>query len=218
MGLQRNLNAGEIIEQYLHLSRLYGPISNIVYMGMGEPFHNTEAVIKSLRLFTDPNGWAISPRRITVSTCGLVDGIYKMTEEAPAVRLALSLVTADENSRNALIPVSRNNSLKMIREALLHYQRIAGRRITLECVIIRDVNDKAADAALIADWACGLKVNVNVIPWNPAAEINFREPEKSSVEAFCRELERRGISVSRRYRRGRGLNAACGQLAAGSDN
>ena len=213
MGLKRNLSAPEIAEQYLHLKRLYGDIGNIVFMGMGEPLANTAEVIESIRFFTDPSGLNMSPRRITLSTCGITAGIRELAEDAPPVRLAVSLVTADEKQRVKIMPVTKNNSLEDLRAALLDYQRRGGKRITLECAIIKGVNDSAAAAGQIADWSRGLGVIINVIPWNPASEIDFEEPSDRDLEAFCRELERRKLPFTRRYRRGRGLNAACGQLA-----
>ena len=115
------------------------------------------------------------------------------------------------------MPVTKTNSLSELRKALQYYQDHGGRRITLECAVIGGVNDRREDAAMIAEWSEGLSVNVNVIPWNPASEIDFKEPEQRKLEAFCRELERKKIPYTRRYRRGRGLNAACGQLATNMD-
>ena len=213
MGFKRNLSSAEIVEQFLHLQSLYGEISNIVYMGMGEPFMNTDEVIKSIQFFTSDEGLGMSARRITVSTCGITDGIRRLADEAPSVRLAVSLVSADSSIRSGIMPVTKTNSLPELKKALEYYQSKGGRRITLECAVIGGINDKKEDATKIAEWAEGLSVNVNVIPWNPASEIDYREPEPYRLEAFCRELERKKIPFTRRYRRGRGLNAACGQLA-----
>lgn len=218
MGLRRNLSSAEIVEQFMQLQRLYGEISNIVYMGMGEPFMNTDEVIKSLQFFTGADGLGMSARRITMSTCGIVEGIRRMTEEAPPVRLAVSLVSADTKIRTEIMPVTKSNSLADLKTALLNYQRAGGRRITLECAVIGGINDRREDAAAIAEWSDGLSVNVNVIPWNPASEIDYDEPDQRSLDAFCRELDRKKIPYTRRYRRGRGLNAACGQLATDLEN
>jgi len=217
MGYKRNLSSAEIVEQFMHLRHLYGEISNIVYMGMGEPLANTDEVIMSLTFFTDPAGYNISSRRITLSTCGIIDGIRRLASEAPPVRLAVSLVSADQIIRTRLMPVTRTNNLEDLKAALLDYQRKGGKRVTLECAVIKDINDSVQDAAQIAEWSRGLSVIVNVIPWNPASEIDFEEPEKNKVDAFCRELEKRKVPITRRYRRGRGLNAACGQLATDSE-
>ncbi len=211
MGLKRNLSAYEIIEQYMHLRSLYGDIDNIVYMGMGEPLKNTKAVIKSLKWFTQDYG--MSARRITLSTCGIISGIESLAEEAPPVRLALSLVTADPEKRRDIMPVTNSNSLANLKKALIRFQENGGRRITLECAIIKDINDKTEDALLVAEWAKGLSVNVNVIPWNPASEIDYEEPDIFDIESYCRALEKRGIPVTRRFRKGQKMNAACGQLA-----
>lgn len=213
MGLKRNLSSEEIVEQYMHLKALYGEISNIVYMGMGEPFRNTSEVIKSLRFFTGENGLKMSARRITVSTCGVISGIERLESEGIQVRLAVSLVTADEKLRTSIMPVTATNSLDGLKNALLSYQKNGGRRITLECAVIRGINDSGRAAEKIAQWSAGLSVNVNVIPWNPASEIDYQEPDPAGLEDFCRTLERKKIPYTRRFRRGRGLNAACGQLA-----
>ncbi len=213
MGLKRNLRSAEIIEQFLHLRNLYGDIGNIVYMGMGEPLCNTDELIKSLNYFTGNPGLNMSARRITVSTCGLIEGIDRLCRDAPPVRLAVSLVSAVPDVRTRIMPVTKTNSLTELKNSLLRYQKAGGRRITLECAIIKGINDSVKDASLIAEWSEGLRVNVNVIPWNPASEIDYKEPDQRQLEAFCRELERKKIPFTRRYRRGRGLNAACGQLA-----
>ncbi|MDC7124524.1 MAG: 23S rRNA (adenine(2503)-C(2))-methyltransferase RlmN [Spirochaetales bacterium] len=218
MGLRRNLNSCEIIEQFLHLRNLYGDISNIVFMGMGEPLKNVDEVLKAISFFTNKEGFGMSQRRVTVSTCGVIDGIIRLKEEAPVIRLAVSLVTADEEDRIKIMPVTRKNSLENLKMALIEHQKVSGRRITLECAIIKGINDTQKDAAKIADWAKDLSVNVNVIPWNPASEIDFEEPSEKALNSFCKELEKRKIPYSRRYRRGRGLNAACGQLATNLKN
>ncbi len=213
MGLKRNLRSEEIIEQFLHLKNSYGDISNIVYMGMGEPLNNYDEFKKSVALFTRKDMPGLSPRRITVSTCGIVSGIKKIAAELPALRLAVSLVSADPKKRLSLMPVTAGNSLDELKEALIVFQKASGKRLTLECAIMCGINDAIADAAGIARWVSGLNAIVNVIPWNRADDIDFSEPDEKSIEAFCAVLEKSGVPVTRRYRRGRGLNAACGQLA-----
>ncbi len=213
MGLKRNLHSEEIIEQFLHLKNSYGDISNIVYMGMGEPLNNYGEFKKSVALFTRKGLPGLSPRRITVSTCGIAAGIKNLAAELPALRLAVSLVSADPQKRLSLMPVTAGNSLDELKEALMVFQQASGKRLTLECAIMGGINDSVADAAVITRWVSGLNAIVNVIPWNRADDIDFSEPDEKSIEAFCAVLEKAGIPVTRRYRRGRGLNAACGQLA-----
>lgn len=213
MGLVRNLAAHEIVEQLLHLRRETGDAGSIVFMGMGEPLLNLAAVAGAVEIFTHPDGPAMSPRRITVSTCGLVEGIRRLAEEGPAVRLAVSLVSAVPQTRGALMPVSRANPLSALREALGFYQQRARRRVTLEVVLIDGLTDRAEDAEALIEWVQGLRVMVNLIPWNPVPEIDFREPPADRVRRFGERLEAAKVPVTERLRKGRGVNGACGQLA-----
>ena len=192
MGFRRNLDSKEIIEQYVQLRNYAGDIGNIVYMGMGEPLKNLAEVEKSILFFTSEEGLNMSARRLTVSTCGIVEGIKRLGRGIPPVRLAVSLVTADPQKRSEIMPVNITNSLEALKAALLDYQESGGRRITLECAVIKGINDSAEAASEICDWAEGLSVNVNVIPWNPASEIDYEEPsakklERSSADSWKKE-------------------------------
>lgn len=212
MGFLRNLSASEIIEQLLMLKASYGDITHIVFMGMGEPLANREAVMKAAQLLHHPEAHNISYRRITLSTCGLADQIRTLHQDPP-IRLAVSLVTAREDLRNTLMPVNRRYPLRELRSSLLAYQRASGRRITLEYVLIRNCNDTPEDIAALAGFCKGLKVLVNVIPWNPVEGLSYQEPSPAGTEKFSAALEQLGITVSKRLRKGRGVNGACGQLA-----
>lgn len=216
MGLVRNLTGGEIAEQLLHLRRRFGDIDNVVFMGMGEPLANLPAVRRAVELFTHAKGPAMSHRRITLSTCGLLAGIRSLTEDGPPVRLAVSLVSARPALREQLIPITRTNPLEELKAALGEWQRAHRRRITLEYVAIGGENTSPEDADQLARFAEGLDVLVNIIPWNPAAELPFREPERRELEGFMEAVRARGLPITRRFRRGRGVNGACGQLAAPS--
>jgi 23S rRNA (adenine2503-C2)-methyltransferase len=213
MGLVRNLAAHEIVEQLLHLRRETGDAGNIVFMGMGEPLLNLDPVAAAVGVFSHAEGPAMSLRRVTVSTCGIVDGIRRLAEEGPAVRLAVSLVSAVPETRTALMPVSRANPLPALREALGVYQERTRRRITLEIVLIDGVTDRAEDAEALVEWAGALGVMVNLIPWNPVPEIDFRETPPQRVRWFKERLEAARVPVTERLRKGRGVNGACGQLA-----
>jgi 23S rRNA (adenine2503-C2)-methyltransferase len=213
MGLVRNLSGGEIVEQLLHLRSRFGELDNIVFMGMGEPLANLPAVRSAVAIFTHPKGLGMSPRRITISTCGLVAGIRSLAAEGPAVRLALSLVSARGELREKLMPITRSNPLNQLKQALAEWYEQHGKRITLEYVAIGGENTGAEDARRLARFARGLAVMVNVIPWNPAAELPFREPTQRELDDFMLEVEQQGLSLTRRFRRGRGVNGACGQLA-----
>lgn len=213
MGLLRNLEAGEIIEQYLLLQNRYGRIPNIVFMGMGEPFANTENVKKAIRIFHHPEGPNIGLRKITISTCGIVSGIEDLTINGPAVRLAVSLVSADPEVRTRIMPITKSNSLSELKKSLKQYQKTTKKRFTLEYVLLGGINDTLKDAEKVRHFLDNMKAVVNVIPWNPADELNFAEPSEERVAAFLTRLEELNVPVTRRYRRGRGINGACGQLA-----
>lgn len=213
MGLKRSLEASEIVEQFSHLQSRFGKLSNVVFMGMGEPLANLSEVRQAIGILHDPKGADFGLRRITISTCGLADGIRSLAQEGPHVRLAVSLVSAEDEKRTQLMPVNRAYDLRTLRSALGEYQRITGRRITLEYVLLNHVNDSRRAAGRIIEWANGLSVIVNVIPYNPAAELEFSTPEEKRIREFCSYLETAGIPVARRFSRGRGVNGACGQLA-----
>ena len=213
MGLARNLAAHEIVEQLLHLRRETGEVGNIVFMGMGEPMLNAGAVAAAVGVFAHRDGPGMSLRRITVSTCGIVEGIRRLAAEGPEVRLAVSLVTADPEVRSRLMPVTRANPLPALRDALDAYQERTRRRVTLEVVLIDDLTDRDADADALVAWTGSLAVMVNLIPWNPVPEIDFREPSRDRVRRFKERLEAAKVPVTERLRKGRGVNGACGQLA-----
>ena len=214
----RNLNSGEIMEQFLLLREAAAaPVSNIVIMGMGEPLLNLTELRRALAVITDKKGTHFSRRRITVSTCGIVPGIHDLADKGPSVRLALSLTTADEALRRRLMPITAGNPLGKVKEALRHFQEAGGGRITLEAVLLGGINTRGEDAAALAQFARGLDAAVNLIPWNPVKGLLFegkplREPSPEETQAFTRRLEALGLNVTRRYRRGRGVMGACGQL------
>ncbi len=217
MGLKRNLTEAEIVEQLLHLEQGEGGISNVVFMGMGEPFHNWEAVARAIAVLRHPAGRGMSPRRITVSTCGIPDGIRRLAGEGPDVKLAVSLVSADGEARRSLMPVARTHSLGVLKDALVSYQKARKHRITLEVVLIAGRTDREIDIAALKRFIPPLSVMVNLIPWNPAAEIDFREPSPERIAWFREALQRTGIPVTERMRKGRGVCGACGQLAVLED-
>jgi 23S rRNA (adenine2503-C2)-methyltransferase len=237
----RNLNSAEIVEQFLLLRAIAeqatlvaagpdagttlvaagpapaAPIANIVIMGMGEPLLNLAELRRALAVISDKKGMHFSRRRITVSTCGIVQGIRDLADKGPAVRLALSLTTADEGLRRRLMPITAGHPLDKVKEALRHFQDSGGGRITLEAVLLGGINTRSEDAASIAQFARGLDAAINLIPWNPVKGFEFegkplREPATNEIAAFTRRLEALGLNVTRRYRRGRGVMGACGQL------
>jgi 23S rRNA (adenine2503-C2)-methyltransferase len=184
-------------------------------MGMGEPLLN----LCELRRVLDILCLTMSPRRITVSTCGLADGIISLANEGPAVRLAVSLTTAREDLRRRLMPVSAANPLPQLKEALLYHQMRRGRRITLEAALLGGINTGAEDASALAAFARGLDVVVNLIPWNPVEGLRFegvplKEPSAAELKYFCAELEKHGLKTVLRRKKGRSVAGACGQLGS----
>jgi 23S rRNA (adenine2503-C2)-methyltransferase len=219
LGFLRNLDASEITEQFLFLRAAAPGISNIVFMGMGEPLLNLGELHRALSVLTDSRGLGISPRRMTLSTSGVIAGIRDLTGQDPGIRLALSLTTADEELRQKLMPISRANPLPELKEALRDYQRRGGGRITLEAALLSGLNTRRKDAAALLSFAEGLDTVVNLIPWNPVEGLEFegkplKEPSKKETEDFIRLLEEGGLKVTRRFRRGRSIRGACGQLGA----
>jgi 23S rRNA (adenine2503-C2)-methyltransferase len=217
LGFRRNLTASEIAEQFLWLKDLSPEIKNIVIMGMGEPLLNLAELRKACAFLCHRDGPGLSPRRITVSTSGEAKGIRDLADGGPPVRLAFSLTTADGKLREALMPAARNNPLPLIKEALLYFQEKGGGRVTLEAVLLGGINTRREDAEALAVFARGLDAVVNLIPWNPVEGLAFegrplREPPAKETAAFARRLENAGLKVTRRYRRGRGVSGACGQL------
>jgi 23S rRNA (adenine2503-C2)-methyltransferase len=210
-----------MVEQFLRL-REAGTgqgkdVTHIVIMGMGEPLLNLGELRRALAVIMDREGLGISKRRITVSTSGVIRGIRELADRGPHLRLALSLSSAREELRRDLIPRAGESPLPRIKEALAYYQERTGQRLTLEMVLLRGINTGAEEAAALRAFARGLEVVVNLIPWNPVAGLRFRgraleEPAPGETAGFTRLLEREGLKVTRRFRKGRKIGGACGQL------
>jgi 23S rRNA (adenine2503-C2)-methyltransferase len=217
LGFSRNLDPPEIVEQFLFLKSLGHVISNIVVMGMGEPLLNLGGLRKALRVLCHPEGAGLSPRRITVSTCGIAAGIRDLADAGPPIRLALSLTAADQELRERLIPLAAANPLPRIGESLRYFQDRGGGRVTLEMVLLSGINTRRRDAEALADFAAGLDTVINLIPWNPLEGFTFegkalKEPSDGEVENFETMLRKSRLKVTRRGRKGRGVLGACGQL------
>lgn len=212
MGLERNLSTEEIIEQFIHLNALT-PVSHIVFMGMGEPMANLDNVLGAISYFHDPRTFGLSLRRITISTSGVIPGIKKLAETGLPIRLAVSLVTADDRQRDELMPVNRTFPLKALKEALLAYQQGGGKRFTFEYCMLGGVNTTESSAKKLAAYTKGLDVIVNLIPYNEAAELPWQRPDEQEIGRFCHYLDLFGVKYTIRLSKGRGVNGACGQLA-----
>lgn len=218
MGFKRNLSAGEILEQVLLISRRLEAqgqrLTNIVLMGMGEPFHNYDAVLKAVDRLSDPQGMRFGARRITISTVGLVPGIERFTAEKRQTNLAISLHAANNELREQLLPINQKYPLEQLIPACRSYVEETGRRITFEWALIEGVNDRVQDAAEFSRLVSGLNCHVNMIPLNPTAGYSGEGSSRQRADAFAAVLDENGIANSMRLRRGIAINAGCGQLAA----
>jgi 23S rRNA (adenine2503-C2)-methyltransferase len=217
MGLVRQLDAGEIVGQVALVRadrELAGHPFNVVFMGMGEPLHNYDAVVAALALLVDPQGFALSHRRITVSTSGLAPAIERLAEEPLRPRLAVSLNATTDELRDRLMPINRRYPIERLVAASQQFARTTGERVTLEYVLLAGVNDTAADAKRLARLARRVPARVNLIPFNevPGA-LPFRRPARADVVAFRDRLHAAGAQASIRFSRGSDARAACGQLA-----
>jgi 23S rRNA (adenine2503-C2)-methyltransferase len=215
-GFRRNLSPSEIMEQALHLMRrIHSPIPgtpNIVFMGMGEPFHNYDAVIKAIQLLMHPAGMGIGARKITVSTAGDIEGILRFAEEPWQVRLSVSLHAANDDLRSELVPLNRRYPLAPLYEALTVYQKKRNRQITIEWVLMDKVNDSLAQAKELSIYLKGLDAVVNLIPWNSAPGLPYHPSSLKHQERFAQALESAGVKATLRKERGDDIDAACGQL------
>jgi 23S rRNA (adenine2503-C2)-methyltransferase len=215
MGLVRNLTAGEIIGQVRVLAEalgLRGKSFNIVLMGMGEPLHNYDETMKAFRILIDPEGLALPPRRVTLSTVGLLPGLERLAREPIMPNLAISLHAPSDEQRGALVPINRKYGIADIIDACRRFPMKKRERITFEYVMLAGVNDRPDDARKLARLLSGVKSKVNLIPLNAAAGIPFDRPSDAAIDRFAKVLAERGLTVSVRKSRGRDIRAACGQL------
>ena len=221
-GLQRHLSASEIVYQVLFGAQTLREtdeaytlrLRNVVYMGMGEPLHNYDALSRSLKLLLHKDGLALSKRRVTVSTSGLVPEIDKLGKEfSGQIQLAISLHAPDDDTRSALMPVNKKYPIKELMAALRRYPLAPRRRITIEYILIDGVNDSPQQATQLAKLLASIRAKVNLIPMNPVAGASFRAPTPARVERFARSLREANISSFVRATRGDAIDAACGQLA-----
>lgn len=218
MDRKRNLEAGEIYDQVVEIARqaegkFNAPLTNIVYMGMGEPLLNYTNVLKSIEYITSPQGLGMSPKRITVSTAGIAKMIKKLGDDEVRFRLALSLHAANDTKRNQIMPINESNSLDNLAEALNYFYKKTGNRITFEYIVFNNFNDSLQDAKELWEFTKRVPGRVNIIEYNPIAESDFRNTEADKLDKFAAFLEDRGVTVSVRRSRGKDIDAACGQLA-----
>ena len=214
MGLKRNLDSGEIIEQFVHLEKLGEKISHIVFMGMGEPLNNFGTLMEAIHILHDREQFDISYRKITISTSGFVPGIHKLSELELPIKLAVSLVTADDAKRSRIMRINRTYPLSELKKALISFQRRENKRITLEYCMLKGYNTGTEDAEKLKKFMSGMDALVNLIPWNPVEGMSFESPSDDEIRAFTNELKRLGINYSIRRSKGRDISGACGQLAS----
>lgn len=217
MGFRRNLSSGEIVEQVIYFARQLKTegerVTNVVLMGMGEPFHNYEATLAAIDRLGDPDGFNMGARRFTISTVGLIPAIRRFTEEKRQIGLAISLHAAEDELRSSMLPVNQRYPIADLIQACREYVDFTGRRITFEWALIQNVNDSPEEAGRLAELLHGLNCHVNVIPLNPTNGFNGERSTRERVSAFRDVLESHGISCTVRVRRGIDIHAGCGQLA-----
>jgi|TARA_Y100001934_G_scaffold252113_1_gene315896 23S rRNA (adenine2503-C2)-methyltransferase len=214
----RNLNPDEIFDQVVAIdqqSRLYHnrPLSNIVFMGMGEPLMNYKNVVKSIEKITDPEGLGMSPKRITVSTSGVPKIIKKMADDEVKFNLAVSLHSALDDVRTDIMPFNEQMPLQELKEALQYWYVKTKKRITYEYVVWRGINDQDKDIEALIDFCLAVPSKVNLIEYNPIDDGQFQQADPLAIDRYVAKLEDRGITVTVRRSRGKDIDAACGQLA-----
>lgn len=214
----RNLTADEIYDQVVLVKdtamQKYGePLSNIVYMGMGEPLLNYNEMMLSVDRITNPKGLGMSPKRITVSTAGVAKMIKKLGDDHVKFNLALSLHAANDEKRNQLMPINETNSLDNLEEALNYFYDKTGTRCTFEYIVFKDFNDTTQDALELVAFSKRVKSKVNIIEYNPIDGGEFKQTTKERLENFVKVLEDNNVIVNVRRSRGKDIDAACGQLA-----
>ena len=218
MDRARNLDAAEIYDQIVTVTdqcktNYDQPLSNIVYMGMGEPLLNYKNVLESIDKITSPDGLGMSPKRITVSTAGIAKMIKKLADDEVKFNLALSLHAANDVKRNEIMPINETNTLEALQEALNYFYKKTGNRITFEYILFYDFNDSLQDAKELYEFWKRTPSRINIIEYNPISEANFKNADANTLDKFTEYLTKRGVNVHVRRSRGKDIDAACGQLA-----
>lgn len=224
MGLKRNLEPWEIIAQARSVLEFVAQppeevkstpkaFSNVVFMGMGEPLHNSKAVFKAARVLNDDLGFAISKRRITVSTSGMVGKIIEMADQEVPVSLALSLNASHDEQRSELIPLNKKWPLAELKRAVKHWNNVTGGHATVEYVMLGGVNDTEEDLNRLPKFLSGIGCKVNLIPYNDNAGLGYKAPSRKNIDHWRKSLEKKGFNTRVRWSKGPDIDAACGQLA-----
>lgn len=218
MGFLRNLSSGEIVEQVIYYARQLASegdrVTNIVFMGMGEPFHNYDNVMAAIDRLNHPDGMNLGARRFTISTVGLVPAIQRFTRENSQVNLAVSLHAADDDLRSSMLPINKKYPLPELIAALREYSQTTRRRVTFEWALIQGVNDTPDQASKLVNLLHGITAHVNVIPLNPTSGFSGQASTLAQAQVFQNILEEAGFACTIRIRRGIDIQAGCGQLAS----
>lgn len=214
----RNLDAAEIFDQVVQVNQqcldTFGhPLTNIVYMGMGEPLLAYKNVLESIERISAPDGLNMSPRRITISTAGIAKMIKQLADDAVKVNLALSLHAADDQKRNEIMPINEQNNLAALMEAMTYYYEKTKNRISYEYIAFKNFNDSMDDAKKLATLCKKFPVRVNIIEYNPIDQSDFEKSSEDKINAFAQYLMQKNVTVTVRRSRGKDIDAACGQLA-----
>ncbi len=215
---KRNLEAYEIYDQVVNIAKeaeenYQIPLSNIVYMGMGEPLLNYQNMLKSIEYITSEKGLGMSPKRITVSTAGIAKMIKKLGDDQVKFNLALSLHAANDEKRNKIMPINESNSLAALKEALMYFYKKTKCRVTYEYIVFHGVNDTLEDAKELYDFTLHTPCKVNIIEYNPISQADYVNASGDAIDRFQQFLEKKGVVTNVRRSRGKDIDAACGQLA-----
>jgi 23S rRNA (adenine2503-C2)-methyltransferase len=216
-GFERNLTPAEIVDQVLYFARYlrdggHGRLNNVVFMGMGEPLANYNAMMNAIKILNSPEGFCLGARNMTISTAGMVPQIARLARENLQVGLAVSLHASDNRLRDRLVPLNRKYPLEKLIPACRAYFRTTGRRVSFEYVVFKDINDSIAQARSLAGLLQGMNCHVNLIPANDSQDPAFRPPLRRTVLTFASQLRQLGINVTLRQPRGQDISAGCGQL------
>ncbi|MAW66050.1 MAG: 23S rRNA (adenine(2503)-C(2))-methyltransferase RlmN [Flavobacteriales bacterium] len=214
----RNIGFDEIFDQVVHIKKqaeqnYNSPLTNIVYMGMGEPLLNYKGMMQSIEKITSPDGLGMSPKRITVSTAGIAKMIKKLGDDQVKFNLALSLHAANDKKRDHIMPINGHNSLDSLAEALIYFYNKTGTRVTFEYIVFKDFNDSIEDASELASFATNIPCKINIIEYNPIDDGEFQQTTEKRLNTFVEYLEHKNLVVNVRRSRGKDIDAACGQLA-----
>ena len=214
LGFVRNLGFGEIVEQVMLIEREHDKkVSNIVVMGQGEPFLNYDNVIIALDILNTFKPYEIGARKISISSCGIISGIERFSTLNKQYRLAISLHSADQDTRNVLMPGLRKQNLKSLRKALLKYQEATGRRISIEYIMIKDINDTEKQLDALYEFLMGIKAHINLIPYNKVKGVDFKPSTRETLSNWENFFKSAGIGINIRESKGAEVFGACGQLA-----